>query len=78
MGTHFKQLVMSNLNTIQSINGTANVSITGTKVDGTAFANREFTLNSSDQKVEDVVVLQESNGAYKSLRVSNISTISVL
>ena len=78
MGTHFKQLVMSNLNTIQSINGTATVSITGTKVDGTPFTNREFTLNSSDQKVEDVVVLQESNGAYKSLRVSNISAISVL
>ena len=70
---------MSNtINTIQSINGTATVSITGTKVDGTAFANREFTLNSADQKVEDIVVLQEADGAYKSLRVSNISAISVL
>ena len=66
------------LNTIQSINGTATVSITGTKVDGTAFANREFTLNSADQSVEDVVVLQEADGAYKSLRTSNITAISVV
>ena len=69
---------MSILNTIQSINGTANVAITGTKVDGTAFTNREFTLNSADQAAEDVVVLQEADGAYKSLRTSNISSISVL
>ena len=69
---------MSVLNTIQSINGTATVAITGTKVDGTAFTNREFTLNSADQAVEDVVVLQEANGDYKSLRTSNITSISVL
>ena len=69
---------MSILNTIQSINGTANVAITGTKVDGTAFTNREFTLNSADQAAEDVVVLQEADGAYKSLRTSNITSISVL
>ena len=66
---------MSILNTIQSINETTNVAITGTKVDGTAFTNREFTLNSSDQAVEDVVVLQEANGDYKSLRTSNISVL---
>ena len=69
---------MSILNTIQSINGTANVAITGTKVDGTAFTNREFTLNSADQKVEDVVVLQEADGAFKSLKTANISSISIL
>ena len=70
---------MSNvLSTINGIKGTANVSITGTKVDGTAFSNREFTLNSSDQSVEDIVVLQEADGAYKSLRTSNITSISVL
>jgi len=66
------------LNTINSINGTATVSITGTKVDGTAFTNREFTLDSADQSVEDIVVLQEANGDYKSLRTSNITSISVL
>ena len=69
---------MSILNTIKSINGTANVSITGTKVDGTAFTNREFTLNSDDQNVEDVVVLQEADGSFKSLRTSNIESISIL
>ena len=66
------------INTINGINGTATVAITGTKVDGTAFANREFTLNSADQSVEDIVVLQEADGAYKSLRTSNIESISVL
>ena len=68
---------MNTLNTIQSIKGTANVSITGTKVDGSSFTNRAFTLNSADQTVEDVVVLQEANGSYKSLRASNISSITV-
>ena len=68
---------MNTLNTIQSIKGTANVSITGTKVDGSSFTNRAFTLNSKDQTVEDVVVLQEANGSYKSLRTSNITAISV-
>ena len=70
---------MSNvLSTINGINGTANVSITGTKVDGTAFSNRNFTLNSADQNVEDVVVLQEADGSFKSLRTSNITSISIL
>ena len=68
---------MNILNTIQSIKGTANVSITGTKVDGSSFTNRAFTLNSADQTVEDVVVLQEANGSYKSLRTSNITAISI-
>ena len=69
---------MSILNTIQSINETTNVAITGTKVDGTAFTNREFTLNPADQKVEDVVVLQEADGSFKSLRTANITSISIL
>jgi len=69
---------MSILNTIQSINETTNVAITGTKVDGTAFTNREFTLNPDDQKVEDVVVLQEADGSFKSFRTANITNISVL
>ena len=69
---------MSTINTIQSITETTNVAITGTKVDGTSFTNREFSLNPDDQKVEDVVVLQEANGDYKSLRTANITAISVI
>ena len=69
---------MSILNTINAITETTNVAITGTKVDGTTFTNREFTLNPDDQKVEDVVVLQEANGDFKSLRTSNITSISIL
>ena len=68
---------MSILNTIQSITETANVTITGTKVDGTSFTNREFTLNPADQKVEDVVVLQEADGSFKSFRTANIEAINV-
>ena len=68
---------MSILNTIQSITETTNVTITGTKVDGTPFTNREFTLNPADQKVEDVVVLQEADGSFKSFRTANIESISV-
>ena len=72
---------MSNsiLNTIQSINGTVTVLVSGTKVDGTAFTDRKFTLNSADQKVEDTTVLQEvSDKAFKSLKTANITSISIL
>ena len=66
---------MSILNTINAITETANVAITGTKVDGTAY-NRTVTFNSGDQKAEDVLVVQQ-DGDYRSFKTSLIESISV-
>ena len=66
---------MSILNTINNLTDGATINIAGTKVDGTAY-NRTVTYNSADNTKEDILVVTEGD-AFKSFRVSGISSISV-
>ena len=66
---------MSILNTINNLTDGSTINIQGTKVDGTAY-NRTVTFNSSDQNVEDVLVVQQ-DGDYRSFKTSLIESISV-